>query len=62
MKHRFFGVAVWSFVIGAGSILFACSSGGGESVGEDNSDVTAAKNLCVGQAANTFHCIDDTRF
>ena len=32
MKHWLFGAAVWSFVVGAGSILFACSSGGGESV------------------------------
>jgi hypothetical protein len=33
-----------------------------ESVGENNSQVTAAKNLCIGQAAATFHCIDDTNF
>jgi hypothetical protein len=26
------------------------------------SSVRPTKNLCVGQAANTFHCIDDTNF
>ena len=62
MTHRLFSAAVSSFVLGAGSILFACSSASVESVGENNSQVTAAKNLCIGQAAATFHCIDDTNF
>jgi hypothetical protein len=62
MRHRFFGAVVASFVMGAGSILFACSGAGGEAAEQSSSDVTGLKNLCVGQAAATFHCIDDTRF
>jgi hypothetical protein len=62
MRHRLFDAAVASLVMGAGSILFACSGAGGESAEQSSSDVTGLKNLCVGQAAATFHCIDDTRF
>ena len=62
MRQKLFSAAVVSFVMGAGAILFACSGAGNESVGQSNSEVIVTKNLCVGQAAATFHCIDSTNF
>src|SRR5579859_8057997 len=62
MRQKLFSAAVVSFVIGGGSILFACSGAGDESVGQSNSEVIVTKNLCVGQPAATFHCIDNTNF
>jgi PPE-repeat protein len=58
-KNRFRGALISSVLFGL--TLIACSSADSESASSDTSAVTA-KNLCVNQAANTFHCIDDTRF
>jgi hypothetical protein len=42
--------------------VIACSGGPGDAIGSESSAASATVNLCVGQAANTFHCLDDTRF
>jgi hypothetical protein len=42
--------------------VIACSGGAGDASGSESSAASATVNLCVGQAANTFHCLDDTRF
>jgi len=72
MTARKVGYVISSLMVGV--TLFACSgsgSSGGAVVDEDNKDnketpspegFVGTKNLCVKQAANTFHCTDDTRF
>jgi hypothetical protein len=45
----------------AGLALFACS-GSSEDAASDESAASKGVNLCVNQAANTFHCLDDSRF
>jgi hypothetical protein len=42
--------------------VIACSAGPGEDTGSESNAASATPNLCVGQAGNTFHCLDDTRF
>jgi len=51
--------AALAFVAGA---VLACSSGINEDADSTTGAATSTVNLCVGQAGNTFHCLDDTRF
>jgi hypothetical protein len=57
------------FSIFAGIALAACGAPSSEPEEVDTetsvdseSAVVVSVNLCKGQAANTFHCIDDTKF
>ena len=58
MVGRKLGFAVSSFLVGL--TLLACSAA--DEASESSNSAIVAKNLCVGQDANTFHCIDDTSF
>jgi hypothetical protein len=51
--------AAFAFV--AGVTVLACS-GGTEEPADSTNSAASSLNLCVGQVANSFHCIDDTRF
>jgi hypothetical protein len=48
----------------AGVALFACGGDPNEDIDVDTEAASVRKrlNLCVGQVANSFHCIDDTKF
>jgi hypothetical protein len=53
--------AAFAFV--AGVTVLACSGGTDEPADSTNSAASSTHvNLCVGQVANSFHCLDDTRF
>ena len=61
MRFKVRGAVAFAFV--AAMTAIACSGGSGE---ESDSTSGAASsghvNLCVNQVANSFHCLDDTRF
>jgi hypothetical protein len=42
--------------------VIACSGAPGDATGSTSGAVSGTVNLCLGQAGNTFHCLDDTRF
>jgi hypothetical protein len=51
-----------SFFAAAALTVVACSAAPDDGAGSESSAASAAPNLCVGQAGNTFHCLDATRF
>ena len=40
----------------------ACSGGAGDDASSTSSAASSTVNLCLGQPANSFHCLDDTKF
>jgi hypothetical protein len=42
--------------------VIACSAAPDDGASSESSAASAATNLCLGQAGNTFHCLDSTRF
>jgi hypothetical protein len=42
--------------------VIACSGDPGDNAGTVSNAATVTPNLCLGQDANTFHCLDNTRF
>ena len=42
--------------------VLACSGEAGDDAASASSAVSGTVNLCLGQQANTFHCLDETRF
>jgi len=51
-----------SFSAAVALTVIACSAAPDDGGSSESSAATAAPNLCVGQAGNTFHCLDSTRF
>jgi hypothetical protein len=62
MMRGFKSYCASSFAAVIAVAVIACSGAPGEDSGSESNAATAAPNLCVGQAGNTFHCLDDTRF
>jgi hypothetical protein len=54
--------AIATVSLTAGLLLAACGVPDATDNGSVSAEAAKGLNLCVGQAANTFHCIDDTKF
>jgi len=51
-----------SFSVAVALTVIACSAAPDDGAASESSAASKAPNLCLGQAGNTFHCLDDTRF